>query len=92
MKIQPTSIQTPVSTRRAEGAPPKDEAAATSTEATKVVKSPEATFVGALREEAAATPKIRQDVVEDVKKSLADGTFESSVDMDNVIDGLMADL
>lgn len=92
MKITPTSIQSHVPTGRADAKPAREDAAAPPSEAARVVKSPEATFVGGVREEAAATPKIRPDVVADVKRSLADGTFEQTVDMDNVIDGLMADL
>ena len=34
----------------------------------------------------------RADVVAEIKASLADGSFESSVDMEQVLDGLLAEL
>lgn len=40
-----------------------------------------------------ATPgAVRSDVVEEVRAALADGSFEASVDIDSVLDGLLADL
>ena len=35
---------------------------------------------------------VRRSVVEEVKAALADGTFEASVDLDKVVDSLLAEL
>jgi anti-sigma28 factor (negative regulator of flagellin synthesis) len=36
--------------------------------------------------------KVRKDVVEEVRAALAAGTFEASVDLDKVVDSLLAEL
>jgi flagellar biosynthesis anti-sigma factor FlgM len=63
-------------------APPKD----------TVTLSSSAGFVETAREAAASGPTFRPEVVADVKAALADGSFESSLDMDAAMDSLLADL
>ncbi|MFT7520385.1 MAG: anti-sigma28 factor (negative regulator of flagellin synthesis) [Kiritimatiellia bacterium] len=47
-------------------------------------------FMTSLRD--AQPAGVRHDLVNDVKAALADGTFEASVNLDDVIDSLLADL
>jgi len=54
--------------------------------------SSDAQWISGLRDSAAASEPVREDLVAEVKAQIAAGTFESSVDMDDVLDGLMADL
>ena len=53
--------------------------------------SSEAAWLNALRAEAQAPPQIRTDVVDSVRAELDAGTFEQSVDMDHVLDSLLAE-
>lgn len=57
-----------------------------------VTLSPAAGFVDTARSAASVDPPFRSEVVADVKASLANGTFEQSVDIDGALDGLLADL
>jgi len=57
----------------------------------RVSLSPNANFVAEMRDQAGPA-EFRQDVVDQVKAQLADGSFEASIDMDAVIDGLMGEL
>jgi hypothetical protein len=47
-------------------------------------------FLGAF--EAAEMSPLRRDVVDEVRASLAAGTFEKSVNLDQVVDALLAEL
>lgn len=60
-------------------------------EADKVTLSKDATFVASMREKAQPNP-IREDVVAEVKAQLADGTFEDHIDLERVVDSLLAEL
>ena len=60
--------------------------------AVKVSISSEGNFISKLRTEALASGGIRHDLVAEVRAQLANGTFEASIDMDKVINGLMEDL
>jgi len=91
MKIQSLPPIAPAEspTTSAGGTPSQDGGA--DSPATRVSLSSDAGFVDELRDRASPTP-FRQDLVDQVKAQLADGSFESSVDMDRVVDGVMAGL
>ena len=57
--------------------------------ATKVSLSKDAGFVDEMRSKASPAP-FRPEKVAEVKAQLAAGTFESTVDMDRTVDGLLA--
>ncbi len=59
--------------------------------AAQVEVSKDAAWIESLKVELGETSEVRSDLVNEVKKQLADGTFESSVDMNNVLDGLLSD-
>ncbi len=59
--------------------------------ATQVDISQDASWIESLKGELSDTPEVRRDVVEEVKAQLADGSFEESVDLDSVLDGLLAE-
>ncbi len=62
-------------------------------EATKVTISKNAAFIADMRRRAEqASPAVRDELVEQVRAELAQGTFESNTDVQRVIDGLLADL
>jgi len=89
MKIRPTQTTQKVAAserdggRRASGASP----APVGQPAAQVQRS---SFAKSLED---VTPgRVRRDLVAEVRAQLADGTFEDSVDMDQVIDSLLADL
>jgi len=54
--------------------------------------SPDAQWISELRAEARRQPAIRDELVSEVRAQLDAGTFEASVDMDAVLEGLLADL
>jgi len=56
--------------------------------------SPTASFVSTVQAEAAdvGEPTLRQDLVADIKAQIKAGTFEQGVDMDQVVDSMLADL
>jgi flagellar biosynthesis anti-sigma factor FlgM len=60
--------------------------------AARVSLSSDAAFVGDLVAEAGGLADVRVDVVEQVKGAINDGSFERSVDMEKVVDSLLADL
>jgi flagellar biosynthesis anti-sigma factor FlgM len=60
--------------------------------AAKVSLSSDAAFVGELLTDAASLGDVRVDVVNEVKGAINDGSFEKSVDMDKVVNSLLADL
>lgn len=60
--------------------------------AAKVSLSSDAAFVGDLLTDAANLGNVRVDVVNEVQGAINDGSFEQSVDMDKVVDSLLADL
>lgn len=60
--------------------------------AAKVKLSSDAEWIRSLRGEAASMPPIRQDVVDQITKSIADGSYEKSVDWNAAIDGVASDL
>ncbi len=91
MKIQSTPPIAPVETPTTSSGGAQPQAGANDSPATKVSLSSDAGFVDEMREKAGPAP-FRQNLVDDVKAQLADGTFEDSVDMDRVVDGLMAGL
>ncbi|MCB9672276.1 MAG: flagellar biosynthesis anti-sigma factor FlgM [Alphaproteobacteria bacterium] len=89
MKVSRTPPVQPV-----EAPKPRPERASTDSSPPQdtVTFSSSTAFVQKARDAAAAGPDFRSDVVEEVKASLADGTFEQSVDMDAAMDALLADL
>jgi len=54
--------------------------------------SPDAQWISELRAEARRQPAVRSELVNEVRAQLDAGTFEQSVDMDAVLEGLLADL
>jgi anti-sigma28 factor (negative regulator of flagellin synthesis) len=60
----------------------------------RVSISPAASFVSSVQAEAADAGEstIRQDLVSDIKAQLQAGTFEQGINMDKVLDSLLADL
>jgi flagellar biosynthesis anti-sigma factor FlgM len=91
MKIQSAPPIAPVETPTTSSGGTSNQPAEADSPATRVSLSSESGFVDAMRDKASPAP-FRQDVVDQVKAQLADGTFEASVDMDRVVDGLMAGL
>ena len=65
---------------------------ATHDPAAKVSLSNDAAFVGGLLADVGNVDEVRVDVVEEARAALNNGTLEQSVDMDKVVDSLMADL
>lgn len=63
----------------------------TAAPAAQVKVSQGASWIDSLRSEMGNTPQIREGVVDEVKAQLANGSFESSVDLESVLDGLLAD-
>ncbi|GEM_PF-1696327 len=91
MKITgPGTIHEVYNTRRSDKKAQGDTPGA-STPAAQVEVSQDASWIESLKAELGDTPEIRADVVDQVKAQLADGSFESSVDLDSVLDGLLAD-
>lgn len=88
--IPPGQIQAPT----LDGRHPAGKAADSpeQTGATKVSLSSDASFISSLQQQSREMPAIREDVVAGVRQAIEDGSFEQSVDMDAVVDGLMADL
>lgn len=60
--------------------------------AARVSLSSDAAFVGELLTDAASLGDVRVDVVDEVRGAINDGSFESKVDMEKVVDSLLADL
>ena len=60
----------------------------------RVSISPTASFVSSVQAEAtdAGESTIRQDLVSEIKAQLQAGTFEKGIDMNQVLDSLLADL
>ncbi len=54
--------------------------------------SEDARWISELRAQAQRQPAIRSELVSQVQSQLADGSFEAGVDMDVVLEGLLADL
>jgi anti-sigma28 factor (negative regulator of flagellin synthesis) len=53
--------------------------------------SKDASWIESLRASAQEMPKVRTELVAEIRQQLNAGTFEDSVDMDAVVDSLMAD-
>ena len=60
--------------------------------AVQVQMSKEANWISELKSTASDLSKVRADVVRETKAQLADGTFESSIDMSSLVDSLLGDL
>lgn len=60
--------------------------------ATRVSLSSDASFISSVQQEASELPLVREEVVDQTRAALADGSFEASVDLDAVADGLLAEL
>jgi len=59
---------------------------------TRASLSKDGSFVNSIRAEAAAGSDVRADKVAEAKSLLESGNLEGSVDMDSMLDSLMADL
>jgi flagellar biosynthesis anti-sigma factor FlgM len=64
----------------------------TSGAAATVSVSKEASWISSTQATAAALPSVRADVVSEIRAQLANGTFEQTIDMDAMIDSIVADL
>lgn len=92
MKIRPT-VQTPPTTGVEREGRPRPRAGAPADPATRVSISAEAAFVQRVRTELAETDgSPRRDLIDEVRAQVDAGTFERTVDLDTVIDSLLADL
>ncbi len=92
MKITSTSPLTqPVPTTTGGRSAENGEAASRASTVDKVSLSAHANFVAEMREQA-GPPEFRQDVVDQVKAQLANGTFEASIDTGRMLDGLLGAL
>jgi hypothetical protein len=60
--------------------------------ASTVSVSKEASWISSTQGAAASTATVRADVVSKIRAELADGSFEKSIDMDSLIDSIVADL
>ena len=69
----------------------KTQGLATEHTATTVSVSRDAAWIEALRAEAQQLGPIRADVVAETRAQLQAGTFEDSVDLESVVDSLLAD-
>jgi hypothetical protein len=69
----------------------QDTGAPARTGAVKTSLSTEAAWLNAVRAEARQPPQIRSELVDSVRAELDAGTFEQNVDMDHVLDGLLAE-
>jgi anti-sigma28 factor (negative regulator of flagellin synthesis) len=90
MKIHPNLPTPPVSP----GTTPEPPAVERSEdpEAARVQLSDDARWISQVSEEARRAPEVRADVVDAARRSLADGTWQTSVDWEKVVDRLLADL
>ncbi len=88
MKINPSPWSSPINT----GAEPRPAggAAPPSVPATKVSLSGPALWIADVREAALSSPEIRADVVAYTRAALAAGNYEQTVDLDVVVDRLLA--
>ena len=60
--------------------------------AVQVKMSGDAKWISELRSSAQKIDSVRMDVVEETRAQLADGTFESSVDLAGLVDSLLGEL
>jgi flagellar biosynthesis anti-sigma factor FlgM len=60
--------------------------------ASTVSVSKEAAWISSTQATASSLPPVRADVVSEIRSQLAAGTFEQSIDMDSMIDSIVADL
>ena len=65
---------------------------ANSEPAVQVKMSGEAQWISELRSSAQKLDQVRMDVVEETRAQLANGTFESSVDLSSLVDNLLGEL
>jgi flagellar biosynthesis anti-sigma factor FlgM len=56
-----------------------------------VSMSKDASWIESLRASAQEMPKVRTELVAEIRQQLSAGTFEDTVDMDSVIDSMLAD-
>ena len=54
--------------------------------------SSDANFIQSVRTEASQSQGIRQHLVAETKNDLADGSFESKIDLDRAVNAILADL
>jgi anti-sigma28 factor (negative regulator of flagellin synthesis) len=78
--------------RTGEGSNKAAQEAAGADPAAVVSLSPDAQLVQSIATAPQESSGIREDLVAEVQAQLAAGTFEQSVDMDKVLDSLLADL
>jgi anti-sigma28 factor (negative regulator of flagellin synthesis) len=92
MKINGSSPIGPVAPAAAEARAPERPSEPDASSGTRVSLSGDARWVAGVADEARNGPPVRADVVARTKAAVANGTWDSSVDYDQVIDRLVADL
>lgn len=71
---------------------PRAQQAGPAAKSTSIGLSGSADWIQGLQAQAQADAAPRADVIAEMKAALADGSFESSVDMDKVVSGLLGEL
>lgn len=92
MKITRTSDIQATQPVRSEGARTRPQAQHSDGGPTKASLSEDGAFVSSVRSEAKASADIRPEKVAEAKAMLAGGSLETSVNMDAMVNSLMADL
>ena len=69
-----------------------DQASATPSQGVQVQLSNQANWVSQMRSAASSAPEVRTDEIARAQQEIADGTLESNIDMDAVINALMMEL
>ena len=93
MKITRTNDIQPVVQSRSKGRGPKPGGPPPADGGpTRATLSKDAGFVNSVRNEAATSSDVRPDKVAEAKSLLASGSLENSVDMNAMVDSVLADL
>jgi flagellar biosynthesis anti-sigma factor FlgM len=92
MKIQPNPLSSALNTLDAEARTRNTRQNQAVEPSTRVSISSEAQFVSRVKHDARDLRVVRPEVVDDVRQRVLNGTFDATVDMESVVDSLLADL
>lgn len=94
MKIKATGLRATLPERspQGRGRTQKSNDPKSSSKGATVSLSPAAEFVKSMATRTEQTPAIREELVTEVKQQIADGTFSANLDVESMLDSLMADL
>lgn len=92
MKIHPSPPATPIAPTSTTEGRCSDKPERGGDRAAQVSLSEDARWVASVADEIRRAPEIRADVVASTRQALADGSYERSVDLDRVVDRMLADL